>query len=805
MAYRPEEIEPKWQNYWEENHTFKTPDDFQKPKYYILDMFPYPSGSGLHVGHPEGYTATDILARTKRMQGFNVLHPMGWDAFGLPAEKHALKTKTHPEASNRKNIDNFRKQLKMLGFSYDWKREINTTDPSYYRWTQWIFLQLYKKGLAYPSDAPVNWCEELKTVLANEEVQDHVDQGYTVVKRPMRQWMLKITAYAQKLLDGLDDLDWPVHLKEMQRNWIGRSEGCTAFFALDGLTESLDIYTTRPDTMFGASFMVIAPEHPLVDKITKPAHKQDVDLYRRQASLKSDLERTELQKEKSGVFTGGYAINPLTGKKIPVWISDYVLISYGSGAIMAVPANDDRDYEFATKFGLEIVEILEGGELPKGAIVQRVGGTIINSQNSELNLNGLNVSEAIEKTILWLETAGLGKRTIQYKLRDWLFSRQRYWGEPIPILYTEQGEQIAIDEADLPLVLPDVESYEPSGTGESPLATIDSWVNYTYKGIRGKLETNTMPQWAGSCWYYLRFISPDCQHRFVDEEAEKYWMNVDLYLGGAEHAVLHLIYARFWHKVLYDLGLVSTSEPFKKLFNQGMILGEDGQKMSKSLGNVINPDDIVARFGADSFRLYEMFMGPLDRVKNWNTDNITGLSKFLRRIWSLVEDDHGNAVTFCSQDSLETLRVLHRTIRDVTADIDRLYFNTAIAKMMECLNEFKKQEALSKSSVETLLILLSGFAPHICEELWQKLGHSSSISQCIWPVANEEYLIENMVTLVIQINGKVRDQIQITPGLNQEECLKMARASEKVQKYLEGKEPVKVILVPDKLLNLVVK
>ena len=682
MEYNHKKIEKKWQKIWDEEKTFRTDVSREKEKCYVLDMFPYPSGSGLHVGHPLGYTATDIYSRFKRLNNFNVLHPIGWDAFGLPAEQYALKTGTHPRITTEKNIKRYREQLKMLGFSYDWDREVNTTDPKYYKWTQWIFLQLYNKGLAYEAEVPVNWCPELKAVLSNEEVVDGKSDigGHPVERLPMRQWMLKITDYAESLLNGLDDLDWPESVKELQRNWIGKSEGCEVNFKLSSLNQNITVYTTRPDTLFGATYMVLAPEHPLVDKLVVEDQISDVNDYKKFASLKSDFDRGEMNKEKTGVPLGAYAINPVNNQNIPIWIADYVLMSYGTGAIMAVPAHDERDYEFAKKFNLPITEVVSGGNIEKEVHTDTSNGMMVNSSNDQgLNLNDLKVNEAIRMVIDWLEKKDLGKRKTQYKLRDWLFSRQRYWGEPMPIIHNHDGTIKALN-SDLPLTLPEVKKYEPSGTGESPLSVITDWVDVD----GGKRETNTMPQWAGSCWYYLRYISPHNDDFAWDSEDEKYWMPVDLYVGGVEHAVLHLLYSRFWHHVLFDLGLVSTREPFKKLFNQGMIGGEDGQKMSKSRGNVVNPDDVVDKYGADSFRVYEMFMGPLDKSKPWNTKGLQGSYRFIQKVWKIFIENREKLND--EEPSKETLRNLHQTIKKVTEDLNTLNFNTAVSQMMIFVN-----------------------------------------------------------------------------------------------------------------------
>jgi leucyl-tRNA synthetase len=797
MHYNPQSIEPKWQEMWEKSQTFKTVFDPQKPKFYVLDMFPYPSGAGLHVGHPEGYTATDIVARYKKMKGFNVLHPMGWDAFGLPAENYALKTGTHPRITTEKNISTFRKQLKRIGFGYDWKREVDTTDPRYFKWTQWIFIQLYKKGLAYQAETPVNWCPQLRAVLANEEVEDgkSVEGGHPVVRMKMRQWMLKITAYADRLIDDLEILDWPDSIKEMQKHWIGRSSGAEIDFAAE-LDSNLKIrvFTTRPDTLFGATFLVLAPEHPLVSQLTHPDQQAAVEAYRKVAAGKSDLDRTELSKDKSGVFLGTHALHPMTGKKIPIWIADYVLGHYGTGALMSVPAHDERDYEFAKRFNLPIVKVLEADELPFTGDAKHI--------DSEF-LNGLNNKEAIERMCSELEKKGAGEAKVTYRLRDWVFSRQRYWGEPIPVLHFEDGTHRILEEDELPLLLPDVERYEPSGTGESPLATIDSWVNVVdpKTGKKAKRETNTMPQWAGSCWYYLRFMDPQNERAPWDPEIEKYFMPVDLYVGGVEHAVLHLLYARFWHKVLYDLGHVTTKEPFQKLVNQGLILGEDGEKMSKSRGNVVNPDDIIDQYGADSLRMYEMFMGPLQKVKPWSTSNIDGVYRFLNRIWrSFV---HESKVSRREMNELE-LRAIHPTIAKVQKDIEGLEFNTAISQLMICHNALTEQNDISHQAAEIFVQLLSPFAPHIAEEIWQSLGHIESIAETSWPKLNEAYLIQSEVNFAIQINGKLRGTVTASPEADQATVRKLAFETPKISQHLSG-TIVKEIFVPKKLYNFVVK
>jgi leucyl-tRNA synthetase len=806
-TYRPQEIEPKWQQYWDRHKTFKTTNDPGKPKFYALDMFPYPSGAGLHVGHPEGYTATDIISRYKRMRGYNVLHPMGWDAFGLPAEQHALDTGQHPRDITKRNIDNFRRQIKSLGFSYDWDREFSTTDPDYYKWTQWIFLQLYKKGLAYVAEVPVNWCPALGTVLANEEVIDGKSErgGHPVIRKPMRQWVLKITEYADRLLEDLEELDWPESIKEMQRNWIGRSKGAEVVFEIDGFARedaSLVVFTTRPDTLFGATYCVLAPEHELVGRITTPEQKAAVEAYQEKAARKSDLERTDLAKEKTGVFTGAYAINPVNGAKVPIWIADYVLAGYGTGAIMAVPGHDQRDWEFARQFGLPVIEVVEGGDLDKEAYVG--DGKHVNSDF----LNGLNNEEAINRMIEWLEREGKGKAKVSYRLRDWLFSRQRYWGEPIPILHLEDGTMKPVPEDQLPLLLPDVEQIKPSGTGESPLAAVEEWVNTVdpETGMKARRETNTMPQWAGSCWYYLRFIDPHNDKELCSKELQEQWLPVDLYIGGAEHAVLHLLYARFWHKVLYDLGVVSTKEPFHKLVNQGMILGQNGEKMSKSRGNVINPDEIVEQYGADTLRMYEMFMGPLEATKPWSTNGVEGTHRFLARIWRLfVAEDGGlNPAIQDSEGTPEFKRVWHKTIKKVTEDLEGLRFNTAISQLMIFVNEAYKTEVLPRRAMEQFVQLLSPFAPHIAEELWSRLGHADTITYEPWPVYDEAWTVDNEVEIVIQVNGKIVDRMRIPAETDQQEMEALAKRSEKAAAAIAGRTVRKVIAVKGKLVNIVV-
>ncbi|MBU3232619.1 leucine--tRNA ligase [Shouchella clausii] len=803
MSFSHQEIEKKWQAFWEENKTFKTDEQAEGPHFYALDMFPYPSGAGLHVGHPEGYTATDILARMKRMQGYNVLHPMGWDAFGLPAEQYALDTGKHPATFTKQNIDTFKRQIKELGFSYDWDREISTTDPHYYKWTQWIFLKLYEKGLAYIDEVAVNWCPALGTVLANEEIVDGVSErgGHPVERRPMKQWVLRITAYAERLLEDLEELEWPESLKDMQRNWIGKSEGAEVTFKIN--EHSVNVFTTRPDTLFGATYMVLAPEHKLVTEITTDEQKEAVEAYQKQVALKSDIERTDLAKEKTGAFTGAYAINPVNGEKIPVWIADYVLISYGTGAVMAVPAHDERDFEFANAFGLPIKEVVAGGDVSKAAYTG--DGEHVNSDF----LNGLNKQEAVEKMIVWLEKNGAGQRKVTYRLRDWLFSRQRYWGEPIPIIHWEDGSMSALDESELPLVLPDLEEIKPSGTGESPLANAKDWLEVVdpKTGMRGRRETNTMPQWAGSCWYYLRYIDPTNDEALADPEKLKNWLPVDTYIGGAEHAVLHLLYARFWHKFLYDIGVVPTKEPFQKVFNQGMILGENNEKMSKSKGNVVNPDEIIASHGADTLRLYEMFMGPLDASVAWSTNGLDGSRRFLERVWRLIVNEETGKLNSNVKDvegNEAFVRTYHQTVKKVTEDFAELRFNTGISQLMVFVNEGNKQEVLPKALIEGFVKLLSPVAPHIAEELWEKLGHTDTITYEAWPTYDESLLVENEVEVVVQMNGKVKTKLVINKGASKEEMEAAALADEKVQAAIGEKTIRKVIAVPGKLVNIVV-
>ncbi|UTI42185.1 leucine--tRNA ligase [Niallia sp. RD1] len=804
MSFNHQKIEQKWQKFWEENKTFKTSEEKSKKKFYALDMFPYPSGAGLHVGHPEGYTATDILSRMKRMQDFNVLHPMGWDAFGLPAEQYALDTGNHPAEFTQKNIDTFRRQIKSLGFSYDWDREINTTDPEYYKWTQWIFLKLHEMGLAYVDEVAVNWCPALGTVLANEEVIDGKSErgGHPVERRPMRQWVLKITAYADRLLEDLDEVDWPESIKEMQRNWIGRSEGAEVTFQIDNHKEKFTVFTTRPDTLFGATYAVLAPEHALVETITTAEQKSAVEAYLEKIKSKSDLERTDLAKEKTGVFTGAYAINPANGEKMPIWIADYVLVSYGTGSIMAVPAHDERDYEFAKTFNLPIKEVVAGGNVE--AEVYTGDGEHVNSDF----LNGLNKEEAISKMISWLEEKEIGTKKITYRLRDWLFSRQRYWGEPIPIIHWEDGTMTGVPEEELPLTLPETSEIKPSGTGESPLANISEWVNVVdpVTGKKGRRETNTMPQWAGSSWYYLRYIDPKNNEQIADPEKIKEWLPVDMYIGGVEHAVLHLLYARFWHKVLYDLGVVPTKEPFQKLFNQGMILGENNEKMSKSKGNVVNPDEIVASHGADTLRLYEMFMGPLDAAIAWSTNGLDGSRRFLDRIWRLLVEDDGKLAS--KVQDIEEMKVLdkiyHQTVKKVTEDFEALRFNTAISQMMVFINECYKADSIPKKYVEGFVKLLSPICPHITEELWQIItGSNQSIAYEAWPAYDEAKLVDDEIEIVIQINGKVKAKLMVPADANKDALEQIAMEDSQVKEQIDGKQIRKVIAVPGKLVNIV--
>jgi len=820
-AYNFNEIEKKWQDYWERHRTFKAQEpasvdpesgcDDSRPKYYVLDMFPYPSGQGLHVGHPESYTATDIVARYKRMKGFNVLHPFGWDAFGLPAEQYAVQTGTHPAVTTQKNIDNMRRQVKSLGFSYDWDRQVDTTDPNYYKWTQWIFLKFFNSyfdeaeqkakpieqlpipeglsdeerrryiddhRLAYESQAPVNWCPALGTVLANEEVIGGLSErgGHPVIRKPMRQWMLRITKYCQRLLDGLDECDWPESIKKLQRDWIGKSIGAEVDFRVDGYDEVIRVFTTRPDTLFGATYMVLAPEHRLVDIITTDEYRDAVKKYVEKAATKSDLDRTDLAREKTGQFTGACAVNPVNGKKIPIWISDYVLISYGTGAIMAVPAHDERDWEFATKFKLPIVEVVKPPEPCEGCFVG--DGTAINSGE----FTGLPTAEFKVKITKWLEEKGLGKAAVNYKLRDWLFSRQRYWGEPFPIVHLENGQAVALPEDQLPLVLPEVADYKPTGTGEPPLAKATDWLDVTLPdGRRGKRETNTMPQWAGSCWYFLRYLDPDNPDAAFAEAKEKYWMPVDLYIGGAEHAVLHLLYARFWHKL-----------------NQGMILGEDNQKMSKSRGNVVNPDKVITEYGADSMRLYEMFMGPLEATKPWNMRGVEGVHRFLNKAWRMIIDEETGELSAAVQEAQAdeaTTRLLHQTIKKVGEDIESIAFNTAISQMMIFVNHLGRQPVRPKDAVEKFVLILAPFAPHIAEELWQRLGHTDTLAYEPWPEYDPELVKEKEVELAVQVRGKIKDRITVPADASEDQIKEKALSSQRVQSAMAGKEPKKIIVI----------
>ncbi|QZN88655.1 leucine--tRNA ligase [Vagococcus lutrae] len=801
MSYQHLEMEKKWQDFWQDTHQFKTTEDPDKPTFYALDMFPYPSGEGLHVGHPEGYTATDILSRMKRSQGYNVLHPMGWDAFGLPAEQYALDTGNDPAEFTAKNIETFRRQINSLGFSYDWDREINTTDPEYYKWTQWIFTKLFEKGLAYEAEVAVNWCPALGTVLANEEVIDGLSErgSHPVYRVPMKQWMLKITAYADRLIDDLDLVDWPENIKEMQRHWIGRSEGAKVRFEIEGTDETFTVFTTRPDTLFGSTYAVLAPELELVQKITTPEQRDAVAAYIKETEKKSDLLRTELSKEKTGVFTGAYAINPANGEKMPIWIADYVLATYGTGAIMAVPAHDQRDYEFAKTFDLPIIPVVDADVSEEAYMGD---GAHINSDF----LNGLEQEAAIEKMLGWLEEKGIGHKEVNYRLRDWLFSRQRYWGEPIPVIHWEDGTTTTVPEEELPLELPIATDIHPSGTGESPLANIEDWVNVVdpETGMKGRRETNTMPQWAGSSWYYLRFIDPHNTEQIADPEKLKFWLPIDMYIGGAEHAVLHLLYARFWHKFLYDIGVVHTKEPFQRLFNQGMILGNNNEKMSKSKGNVVNPDDVVNKYGADTLRLYEMFMGPLDASIAWSEKGLEGSRKFLDRVWRLMIDEEGklrDRITTFNDGKLT--KVYHQTVKKVTEDYEVMHFNTAISQLMVFVNEANKQEALPIEYMNGFVQLLAPVAPHIGEELWSRLGNEGSITYVPWPEYDENHLVEDTLEIVIQINGKVRERMMVARDTSQKELEELALANETIQAQIEGKTIRKIIAVPNKLVNIV--
>ncbi|ALA60955.1 leucine--tRNA ligase [Nitrospira moscoviensis] len=808
-GYDHHAIEAKWQAYWEDHRPFRALDDSSKPKFYCLDMFPYPSGSGLHVGHLEGYTATDIVSRYKRMRGFNVLHPMGWDAFGLPAEQYAVKTGIHPAITTAQNIATFKRQMKRVGLSYDWERELSTTDPDYYRWTQWIFLKLFERGLAYVAEVPVNWCPALGTVLANEEIVDGKSEvgGFDVIRKPMRQWVLKITAYAERLLEDLKLVEWPASTLEMQKNWIGRSIGAEVEFSLAGKPGAVRIFTTRPDTLFGATYMVLAPEHPLVPVVTTAAQQPAVAAYREAAARKSDLQRQELDKEKTGCFTGGVAINPVNGERLPIWIADYVLMSYGTGAIMAVPAHDERDWAFARHYHLPIREVIAGGQVEQAAFTDTERGTVINSTTPDgsFTIDGLTPSDAIPAVTDWLAKQGKGAKAVNYKLRDWLFARQRYWGEPFPINWVD-GEPHPLPEEQLPLVLPETNNFKPSGTGESPLANLEPWLHTTdpSTGKPARRETNTMPQWAGSCWYYLRFIDPKNSRQLVDPAKERYWMPVDLYIGGSEHAVLHLLYARFWHKVLYDIGVVSTPEPFKKLVHQGIVLGEDNQKMSKSRGNVVNPDEMMDQFGADAVRLYEMFMGPLEAMKPWSTRGVEGITRFLERVWRLMVTEEGrlSPAVVSVTPGLEHQRLLHQTIKKVTEDIEDLRFNTAISQMMVFTNEMTKAEQRPRALVEPFVLLLSPFAPHLSEELWAVLGHPPSVSQQPWPRFDPILTVSDRLTIPVQVNGKLRGKIDVAADAPRDTVEQAARHV--VAEWLKGQEPKKVIYVEKKLINFVV-
>ena len=808
------EVEPRWQAYWEEHRTFRAAEPSAQPKYYCLDMYPYPSGDGLHVGHVEGYTATDIVSRYKRMRGFNVLHPTGWDAFGLPAEQYAIKHGVHPALTTARNIANFRRQMKRIGLSYDWDREVDTTDPAYYRWTQWIFLKLFERGLAYVAEVPVNWCPELGTVLANEEVVDGKSEigHFDVVRRPMRQWMLKITAYADRLLEDLESVDWPTSTLVMQKEWIGRSTGADVEFPIEGLNANLRIFTTRPDTLFGATYMVLAPEHALVPVLATPGQRAAVEAYREATARKSDLQRADAAKEKSGVFTGSHAVNPVNGERLPIWIADYVMMGYGTGAILAVPGHDQRDWEFARAFDLPIREVVTGGDVARAAFVEIERGTVVNSSTPDgsFSIDGLKPDDAIGRITAWLERTGKGRAAVNYKLRDWLFSRQRYWGEPFPIVWVD-GAPRALPEEMLPLRLPQTEEFRPRGTGEkpqSPLAGLTDWVRTTdpTSGAPALRETNTMPQWAGSCWYYLRFLDPGNEQALVDPAKERYWMPVDLYIGGAEHAVLHCLYARFWHKVLFDIGVVSTPEPFPRLVHQGIILGEDGRKMSKRWGNVVNPDDVIDRFGADALRLYEMFLGPLETMKPWNTSGVDGITRFLDRVWRLCVDEDGAPSRGLAdvEPDPATARLVHQTVKKVTEDIEGLKFNTAIAQMMVLVNELTRLERRPRVSIEALVLVLAPFAPHIGEELWRRLGHPESLAREPWPTWDPAQALAETVTVAVQVNGKLRATLELPRGASRETAHEAALADERIRRHLEGVAVRKVIHVPDKLLNLVV-
>ncbi len=805
VGYDFKTIEPKWQNFWLKNKTFRAEDFSSKPKYYVLDMFPYPSGDGLHVGHVEGYTASDIIARYKRMQGFNVLHPMGWDAFGLPAEQYAIKTHTHPRLTTEKNINVFRNQMISLGFSFDWDREVNTTDAKYYKWSQWIFLKLYEKGLAYISEEPVNWCQDLGTVLADEEVVNGRSEvgGFPVEKRTIKQWVLKITEYAERLLKDLDGLDWPESTKEMQRNWIGKSEGCYIDFAISGFpADKLRVFTTRHDTIFGVSFCVIAPEHPLALKIASSEKITSLRDYIEKSINKGELERTMLVREKTGVFTGAFAINPVNGKKIPILVADYVLGTYGTGAVMGVPGHDERDHEFALKYGLEILRVIEGGE----ADIQKVAfcakdGLVVNSDF----LNGLQSAAACERVGEWLEAKNLGKRCVVYRLRDWIFSRQRYWGEPFPLAHDKDGKVVPLTEADLPVLLPEMDDFQPTGTLDPPLAKAKKWLELVRDGKTLKRETNIMPQWAGSCWYYLRYLDPNNDQKAWDSAKEKYWMPVDLYIGGVEHANLHLLYARFWHKVLFDSGLVSQTEPFKKLIHQGMILGESGEKMSKSRGNVVNPTKVIAEWGADSLRLYEMFMGPIEQVKPWQTQGISGVHRFLKRVWRMIVQEDGR-LNFLkeAEASVTVTTALAKTIKRVSEDTEQYRLNTAISAMMEFVNLVYKEAGLTQKQAENFILLLAPYAPHMAEELWQKFGYKNSLAHQAWPTFDPNLVGEEQLILPVMINGKTRGTFSVAKNASAEAVIALAKEQDFVKRYVAGKTIKKEIFVPGKILNFIV-
>ncbi|WP_078595723.1 leucine--tRNA ligase [Evansella clarkii] len=800
MSFNHLEIEQKWQKYWMDNKTFKTDTNSNKDKYYALDMFPYPSGSGLHVGHPVSYTATDIISRMKRMQGYEVLHPMGWDSFGLPAEQYAIDTGNNPAEFTLRNISTFKRQLQGLGFSYDWDREISTMNPSYYKWTQWVFIKMYEKGLAYIDEVPVNWCPALKTVLANEEVIDGKSErgGHPVIRKPMRQWMLKITSYADRLLEDLENLDWPEGLKDMQRNWIGRSEGVEITFKINGFNDKLKIFTTRPDTLFGVSYVALSPEHSLVKKILTKEQKKQVSCYLQEIQSKSDLDRINLAKDKKGVFTGSYAINPVNNQKLPIWVADYVLMGYGTGAIMAVPAHDQRDYEFAKKYNLHIKEVVAGGNISKEAYLG--DGEHVNSNF----LNGLNKDEAIAKMIKWLEASGLGKKKITYRLRDWLFSRQRYWGEPIPIIHWEDGSMTTVPFEELPLELPAMDEIKPSGTGESPLANSD-WINVIdlEKGLRGRRETNTMPQWAGSSWYYLRYVDPNNEEMIANPEKLKKWLPVDLYIGGSEHAVLHLLYARFWHKFLYDIGVVPTNEPFSKVFNQGMILGEGNEKMSKSKGNVVNPDEVVEKYGADTLRLYEMFMGPLESSVTWSTNGLDGARRFLERLWRLYVKDYQLSTKIKDETNEALEKAYHETVKKVTGDFENLRFNTAISQLMVFVNECYKNKIVPFEYAKGLIKIISPIVPHIAEEIWSILGNKKTIAYEPWPDYDEAKIVEEQVEIVLQVMGRNRSKIYVANNLSEDLIKKIALEDRIIKQWIQGKRIHKIVVIPNKLVNIV--